>query len=191
MRRGNICPLLRSPWKSVTNLENGILPKSLLYCNCHKTIFSVDHSIPYLLYVWSWKRGIIGRILLFLDFFSCSRTSHHGWRDVSALWGLLIWPNYEFSHYFFSYSTSVSLKITETFGALLNSILSFSSEFHKLVIHCMQSCFKFFNCGFVWGLFFFFFLLIRVCRNSCFAALICIPASPYLRFLGRGFCWKS
>lgn len=67
--RVNICPLLRSPWKSVTNLENGILPKSLLYCNCHKTIFSVDHSIPYLLYIWSWKRGKIGRIPLFLDFF--------------------------------------------------------------------------------------------------------------------------
>lgn len=41
--RGDICPLLKA------NLENGIIPKSLLYRHCLKLIFSVD--ILFLLYI--------------------------------------------------------------------------------------------------------------------------------------------
>lgn len=152
--RGNIWPLLRSPWESLANPGNGILPKSRLYCHCHKTLFSVDHSIPSLFYVWSWKGGKIGRIPLFSDCFPAQGlltvvgetfVHHEGYWSDPAMSFLFF--------FFFCYSTSVSLKMTKTFGVLLNSVLSFSSEFHKLVIHCMQSYFKIFN--FLFFLFFF------------------------------------
>lgn len=52
--RGNICPLLKA------NLENGIIPKSLLYCHCHKIIFSVDILFLFCIKFGAQREGKLG-----------------------------------------------------------------------------------------------------------------------------------